>query len=232
MIDFHSHILPGIDDGADTPETAYEMLCMSAQQGVKKIVATPHYYPAEESPEAFLRRREEAVNKLKVYVLQRREHGDKREVPSVYLGAEVYYFPTLGTCESLRRLAFGHDHFLLVEPPMSSWTESMFDEIALAEKNFGVVPVIAHVDRYARLLKDNSLFEEVDSRGFLVQVNASFFTRRETQTFAFELLSDGMIHMLGSDAHDLEYRKPNLADAVTAISRRGLGSCLDHLIAL
>lgn len=232
MTDFHCHCLPGIDDGAESPEIAYEMLCMSAQQGVRTVVATPHFYPTEESPEEFLKRRTEAIKELKAYAHLQREKGDERDLPSLLPGAEVYFFPTLGTCEVLRKLSWGPSHYLLIEPPMAPWTERMYTEIALAQSSLGVVPVIAHADRYARLLRNSALFDELYRRGLTVQVNASFFTRRETAAFALQLLSMGRIRMLGSDAHGTDYRKPNIGEAVQVISRRGLSHCLDGLITL
>ena len=231
MIDFHCHFLPGMDDGAETPEIAYEMLCMSARQGVKAVVATPHFYPSDESPEEFLRRREDAVNRLRIYVHQEREKGDRREVPSVYLGAEVYYFPTIGNCGSIPKLAFGHQHFLLVEPPMAPWSKAMLSEIELISENFDVTPVIAHADRYMRILEDKKIFDLLEEREIPVQVNASFFFRKETADYAMKKLKAGKICLLGSDAHDLEYRPPNMASAVEAVSIKKMKPFFDQMIA-
>ena len=60
MIDFHSHILPGIDDGSKSVEMSIKMLRREAQQGISRVVATPHFYPQTDNPERFLRRRAEA----------------------------------------------------------------------------------------------------------------------------------------------------------------------------
>ena len=64
LIDFHSHILPGIDDGARTPEEALEMLELMAAQGVRRVVSTSHFYPEREEPDSFLARRKKAVEML------------------------------------------------------------------------------------------------------------------------------------------------------------------------
>ena len=88
MIDLHSHILPGMDDGSKNPEESAALLRMLQQQGVTTLAATPHFY-ARETPEAFLKRRQEAVAKLPIM-----EDG-----PRMLLGAEVAYFSGMGNCE-------------------------------------------------------------------------------------------------------------------------------------
>ena len=234
MTDFHIHVLPGIDDGAESPEVSYEMLWRSREQGVDTVVATPHFYPFDESPEEFLRRRRAAADALKNYVADLRKQGKEKvkRLPMIYLAAEVYFFPTLGTCESLELLSFGKERFLLIEPPMTPFTDSMLNEIELARRNFGYLPVIAHVDRYARMLGDYGIFRMVRERGFLVQVNSSFFRLRETAELAVEMLKNGEIAMIGSDAHNLDDRPPNLEEALYVIQRKGAADALENLIAL
>ena len=68
MVDFHSHILPEMDDGSSSPEESLKMLEMSARQGIDHIFATSHFYPDEEDPSSFLRRRAEAYGKLMAYI--------------------------------------------------------------------------------------------------------------------------------------------------------------------
>lgn len=232
MTDFHCHFLPGIDDGAADPETAYEMLRVSSRQGVDTVVATPHYDPAEESPEEFLKKRAASLKRLSEYADARRAAGTDEPLPKLLLGAEVYFFPTISDCESIAGLAFGAGRYLLVEPPMVPWSEAMLDELQLCGENFGLTPVIAHVDRYARLLKDKKLFRRLAERGIPAQVNASFFLYRESAALAVRELKAGRIAFLGSDAHDLEGRRPNLHSAVEAVSaNRRLAPLMDSLIA-
>ena len=64
IIDFHSHVLPGIDDGSKSVEQSIAMLKREAEQGITHVVATPHFYPQEDRPEKFLRRREKAFEKV------------------------------------------------------------------------------------------------------------------------------------------------------------------------
>ena len=89
MIDLHSHILPGMDDGSQSPEETAALLGMLQKQGVTTLAATPHFY-ARETPESFLQRREEAA-----------AHLPCTESPAILLGAEVAYFAGMGSSEAL-----------------------------------------------------------------------------------------------------------------------------------
>ena len=86
VTDFHSHILPGIDDGSASLQESIAMLKMEAEQGIRHVVATPHFYPRHDSPERFLSRRDDAEARL-------REEMEKYPwLPSLEIGAEVYFF--------------------------------------------------------------------------------------------------------------------------------------------
>ena len=226
MTDWHSHILPGMDDGAETPEEAIDMLCMSAEQGVKTIYATSHFYADEEDPETFLRRRNAA------YQLLKDSYGALRNkplLPKVLTGAEVYYFPGMASCEELRPMELTGTGMLLVEPPAAPFSRRMLDEIEAIGRNLGLQPVIAHLDRYCRMLGDPTLFDAVGEREILVQVNASFFIHRDWRDFALRMLEEGRIHMMGSDCHNTEDRAPNLGIAAEIIFENNLQEILAKL---
>ena len=89
VIDFHSHILPGVDDGSKNLEQSLAMLQMEAAQGIKRVVATPHFYAQHDKPEKFLRKREEAQRQLRQLI------SENPGLPELSIGAEVYYFPIL-----------------------------------------------------------------------------------------------------------------------------------------
>jgi len=223
MIDFHSHILPGMDDGADCVETSLAMLRESKRQGVDLICSTSHFYADEEDPRSFLSRRSEAFSRLLAAM------EDPSEYPKILLGAEVLYFPGISVAEEVRELCLEKSPFLLIEPPMMPWSESMLDEVEQCGEALGCVPVIAHIDRYMRMLNDYKLFERVKNRKVLVQVNASFFLHRDTEDFALECLQKGRFHFIGSDCHDMERRCPNLGDAADVIHEAGADGSLIEL---
>ena len=217
MIDFHSHILPGMDDGSSSPEESLAMLEVSAEQGVDEIFATSHFYPDEEDPESFLERRTEAYEELTAFLA---EEAKGITLPRIHLGAEVYYFPGIATCEEIRPLALGETEMLLVEPPVAPFSRAMLDEIEAIGPNLGLTPVIAHLDRYCHLLRDRSLFSLLERREILVQVNASFFLRPSASDFAMKLLREGMFQLLGSDCHNLTERPPNIGPATEKIREK------------
>lgn len=216
MIDFHSHFLPGIDDGADSVRTSLSMLRESRRQGVDLIFATPHFYADEDDPKSFLLRRNEAYARVLSAA-----SSVVDSFPGILLGAEILYFPGMSVADELYELRMGSAPLILIEPPMIPWSDSMLDEIELTGRNLQCIPVIAHVDRYMRILRDNSLFDRLKDRQVLIQVNAGCFIRSASRAAALEHLRDGRIHFIGSDCHNMRERAPNMGEAAEIIARCG-----------
>lgn len=205
MIDFHSHILPNVDDGPERVAVSLDILRQSYLQGVDTIVSTSHFYADEEYPEAFLQRRDRGVRVLRDAML-----ASPEDYPEMVIGAEVLYFPGISDAEEIGSLMIGASNSILIEPPMARWTDSMLDEIAQLGVNFHCTPVIAHVDRYMQLLRDQTLMERVRERNMVVQVNAEYFLNPKTVKSAIRNLKKGNIQLIGSDCHNLGSRPPNL----------------------
>ena len=217
MVDFHTHILPNMDDGADCVETSLKMLRQSFLQGVDVVVSTSHFYANEEYPRDFLLRRKEAFEKLDEAMLMQAE-----VFPKIILGAEILYFPGMSEAEEISELTIGDTNFVLVEPPMAAWTDSMLDEIVRMGKNRNCLPVIAHVDRYMTYLGDKSLISRVQERNMLVQVNADYFLNPATSRKALKHLKQGEIHFVGSDCHNLTNRAQTLGNVRRLAREKGL----------
>ena len=215
MIDFHSHILPGIDDGSDCVETSLAMLRESYRQGVDVICATSHFYADEENPASFLANRAEAYDRLQEAI------GDRPGFPKILLGAEILYFPGISVADEVRNLCMECTPFLLIEPPMMPWSDTMLDEIESCVQSLHCLPVIAHIDGYMRILNDYTLFDRVRDRRLLIQVNASFFLHRSSIDLALSSLEAGDFHFIGSDCHNMENRAPNLGYAAQVIRENG-----------
>jgi len=211
IADFHSHILPGIDDGSRNVKQSLEMLRMEARQGVARVVATPHFYPSHDSPERFLARREAAAQALRGAMAQ--EAG----LPEIELAAEVYYFPGISDSDILSQLTIGGKGCILIEMPPAPWTPQMFRELEWIYTKQDLLPVIAHLDRYISPLGTHGIPARLAELPVMVQANAGFFLRRGTAGFARKLLRRGLIHVLGSDCHDTVERPPNLGPAADAI---------------
>ncbi len=214
VIDFHSHVLPGIDDGSKSVSESIAMLRMEAQQGIRCVAATPHFYAHHDRPERFLEKRQAAE------ALLRAEMARQENMPRLMVGAEVYYFPGMSQSDVLPGLAIGDTGAILVEMPPAPWTEHMYRELADIRSNWGLIPIVAHVDRYISPLRTFGIPERLEELPVLVQANAGFFRNPMTRGLALRLLREDRIQLLGSDCHNLNDRPPNLADAVQVIRKR------------
>lgn len=224
MIDYHCHILPQVDDGPDRLSESLTLLRRSFRQGVEVMVATSHFYANEDYPAHFIERRNAAFLKLREAMLQ-----DTEIYPLIVLGAEVLFFPGISQAEDIERLVIGSGSTILVEPPMATWSDAMLDEIVDLGKNLNCRPVIAHVDRYMRMLKNETLIDRVLERELLVQVNAEYFMDSKTVKSAIRNLKKGKIHLIGSDCHNLTTRGPNLGQARQQAKAYGVESEFNEL---
>ena len=216
MIDFHTHILPEMDDGSRSVEESLSMLRAEQAQGVDTVVLTPHFYPKHESLTRFLQRREESFNRLQAAA------AENWLQPKLLTGAEVYFFRGIAESDILPELAVAGTDLVLVEMPVTKWSEQMLRELGEIHSKTGLIPVVAHVERY---LKDNGrhLSDVLAELPALVQANSSFFLSLGTRRRAMRLLRQGKIHLLGSDCHNMTSRTPNLGVAKEKIIR-ALGS--------
>lgn len=225
IIDFHSHVLPGIDDGSATAEESISMLKMEMEQGIQRVVATPHFYANYDEPEEFLRNRLEAAREL---WKARENHAG---MPKLAVGAEVHFFPGMSHSSLLPHLTIGGKRCILIEMPPSPWTESMYRELENISLKQDLLPIVAHVDRYISRFRTYNIPEYLEELPVLVQANASFFLKNSTRSMALKLLENNQIQLLGSDCHNLSTRKPNLGKAVELIERKLGQKVLDRICA-
>ena len=216
MIDFHTHILPGIDDGSADLEESLGMLRLSAAHDVGLVIATPHFYADEESPARFLRRRARAYQALREGM-----SGQEAILPMVLTGAEIAFFEGISDCgDALAQMKIDGTPLVLVEMPMTQWTDRAVEELGSIYDKTGLIPLVAHIDRFILLQRDRHLAERLRGLPVLIQANASFFLNRRYSRLAFSMLERGGIHLLGSDCHGLAVRRPNLLPAMQAIRDR------------
>ena len=214
ITDFHSHILPHIDDGSRSVKESLQMLRMEAAQGIDCVVATPHFYANHDDPQRFLSRRASSAARL-------REAMDGcGGLPRVLIGAEVHYFHGMSESDILPQLTIGKKGCILIEMPPAPWTPQMYRELEWIYTKQGLIPVIAHVDRYIHPLRTHGINRRLEELPVQVQANASFFLHTGTAAFAMRLLGQDRIHLLGSDCHNLTDRAPNLGGAMQRISRK------------
>lgn len=221
MTDFHSHLLPGIDDGSGSIETTMAMLDMWREQKIDRICATPHFYADRMTPGWFLRRRNTAYNS----VLEAMDPSVK--YPEILLGAEVHFFDGISNSKELPSLCLEGTDLLLLEMPFR-WTERMLREVADIRRR-GIIPVAAHLERYM-VYNSGRMIRRFMDMDLLVQCNAEFFLTRHTSRKALRLLRQKRIHFLGSDAHNNTSRAPDLGAALKLIEKMLGASSVDHLL--
>ena len=210
MIDFHSHILPGIDDGSKNVKMSLQMLSAMRDQGIDTVIATSHFYATQRSPRRFLERREQAWDLLAPEL-----PGDS---PDIILGAEVLYFPGISHMAELPQLCVEGTSILLLEMPFDSWTEYCIREVRELARSGEFTVLLAHIERYY-FKQPVSVWDDFLSEGILMQSNADFFLPFRTRRKALKLLREGRIHLLGTDAHNMASRAPRMAEAVAMIQK-------------
>lgn len=212
MIDLHSHILPGVDDGSKSVKESIELLRMLGDQGVDTVVATPHFYPSEDNLDAFFARRTKGYEKLMLA-------GEGMTLPRVLLGAEVAYFYGISSSSAIDTMRAEGSNLLLLEMPMHPWSDSMVRElITLADKP-NVTLLLAHIERYFPFVRKKTVESLVD-HGILIQANAATFLSPLTARSVLKLMKKGYVHFVASDCHGITKRPPMLKAARDVIAKR------------
>lgn len=203
MTDLHTHILPGMDDGPADPEQTRLLLERQRVMGVKRVALTSHYLCDREPPEAFLARREEAFAAASAVCPAGLE---------LKRGCEVFFSPGLLSAEP-ERLCLEGTNVLLLELPVLQ-KPAFLSEVLTGLRSRGIVPMLAHVERYAYVRRDPALLCQWRELGCLIQLNAA-----DLDGFALKLIKWGLADVIASDAHSLEYRPPNLRRGLDRVSK-------------
>ena len=226
--DIHTHILPHNDDGSSSSAESVDMLKALYAQGVTRVAATPHFKATGDEPQRFLKRRNSSVARLesRIRELCAEDETLAAALPDIYIGAEVAFFNAMSNVLELSDMCLSGTKFLLVEMPFEKWSVAMIDELSELMNKQGIIPIIAHIDRYFGYFNDTMLDKMIEN-GVKVQVNADAFLSIWTRRRALELLSSGKVHFLGSDAHNMDKRAPRIDEAVREIEKRLGSAALD-----
>ncbi len=213
MVDIHSHILPAVDDGARSLDEALEMCRLSAADGIRAMVATPHAHDdihKTHAPE-FLRG--------KVAELNQRLGGQ----PRIHVGCELRFTHDIVNqiCRQKTAPTIADGPYVLVEFPhmvVPPGTERALFELMSHQ----IRPIIAHPERNQMLMHEPEKFYALVENGVLGQADVGSFTgqfgKRVKQT-AERLLEHGLLHIVGSDCHNTRNRLPGMSKAVAAITQ-------------
>ena len=244
MIDFHTHILPGIDDGSRDENMTEAMLSEEQKQGVQLIAATPHFYANRDSVDGFLERRAEALNKAERIRANAAAAGEA--LPELVVGAEVYYFRGMGQAKDIPKLCVTRRQqtpgsgirtetsattpaltdTLLLEMPFEQWDEGVVRDVLDLIRKQRLNIVLAHVERYIEFQKNRKYWDEVMELPLTTQINAGSFLRKSSflrpdkkKKFSVNWLREHPRMILGSDCHNLTSRKPNVGEARKVIAK-------------
>lgn len=210
MVDLHCHILPGVDDGAETTEDALEMARLAAASGVKTVVATPHCNLPRAEEDNF------DTPGLRARFRDFQQAVKAAEIPlTVCPGAEIFCTPALPQLLRERRLlTLADSKYLLMEFYFDESPEFMERCFSEAAKQ-GLVPVIAHPERYEAVYRAPELVLRWFRQGYIIQLNkGSILGRlgRHAQTASRFLLQRGLAHAVASDAHSPHVRTPFMGE--------------------
>ena len=221
MIDFHTHILPGIDDGSKDINMTKDMLLMEKEQGTDLIIATPHFYAHRTRVEEFLMRREHSL--ARVMELKSETPG----LPEIKVGAEVYYFDGIGRAEHLPDLCISGTDILLLEMPFAQWSSDMARTVEDLIRKRKLRIVLAHVERYERFQKDRSAWHRIIEMPLTLQMNAESFIETgswlrpsHAHKMCLRLIEEQENCIIGSDCHDMTERPPNIENARLVIKQK------------
>ena len=214
-LDFHTHILPGTDDGAKDMEVTKRMLQLAHQQGVRTMLATPHSYPGRTPQD------NERVRALCEKVNQEAQKIDSEF--HVFTGNEILYRESiLSELEDGHILTLADSRYLLIEFLPGEHIRRINEGIRqLIHEEY--YPVIAHVEKVGCLMENPDYIKELVDMGCYMQANCEDFLggifNRQSKNLR-GLMEQGLIHFLGSDCHDESVRPPLMEDCIRQLEKK------------
>ena len=223
FVDTHVHLIPGVDDGPADDEALLNMLEVAHRAGTRILVATPHMFLEPYNNTDLI-----AINDIYARMVHRLKdltsRSKKRFVDelAIFVGSENYIsFPFLEAVKEKRVITLNGSRYLLVEFPLLS--DPTYFSRALEqvfENDF--IPIIAHPERNVTVQDRPQIMRRLVDLGLYCQVDAASIVGRwgkTVQKTGVQLLREGMAHLIASDGHRAEYRRPRLDDAFDYLSR-------------
>lgn len=215
FVDIHTHLLPGVDDGAPNMTEALQLVRMAYEHGTRAIILTPHFRGRfkKNTPEILQAVFEELLETV------------KQELPDMelFLGNEAYYEQALPELLVQKRvLTINNTDYCLLEFSPGVLRSQVITGVSEVVR-YGFTPIIAHAERYGILRKSDDLLGEILDMGALIQLNADSIMGKRglvIKLFCNKLLKKGKVHFVATDAHDNKNRPPLLRECFLYINKK------------
>lgn len=213
LTEIHCHLLPGVDDGPDTVREAANLLKRMREDGVRRIIVTPHY-----RPEMF----ETSMQRIGRQYQGMKRLAGKQKI-QLFLGCEFYRSEeSLKLLNRRERPALANSSYVLMEFAPTDVYQTIWNYVSELSVH-GWKPVIAHVERYECCRKDIGLVKELSELGARIQVNAGAVmggNGMRVKRFCRKLMDEDLIDFIASDAHDEKRRQPNLGECARYVTKK------------
>lgn len=213
ILDMHTHIIPGVDDGASNIGEAFDLLRMLKAQGVDAVVATPHFY-------ADMLNLEEYTQKVSELFAALKQGAKTQALPELLLGYEVHYFNNMSGCEELNKLSLNQSRYILIELPYTDINNWILDDIYNIQFNQGFIPIIAHIERYSKFKGFGNLLDMIANSDIQAQLNADSILSGPYKRVSLKLILNGICQYIASDAHSVSKRPPMIFEAYKRIEKK------------
>ena len=211
LLDIHSHILPFVDDGARDLKESLEILAMMKADGITDVIATPHFYPDSDNLYDYKSQIQEAYRFLCAA-------ASDKNLPHIILGSEVLYYRYIGISNSINQLCINGSDYLLLELTDDCITNSFFEDITNLKNKSGIIPIIAHIERYYKAPSFRKLLKFIKNENILTQINAPSLFHPNYRKISEKLIKKGFVTYLATDAHSVDKRPPKMKEALNYIA--------------
>ena len=213
MVDIHTHVLYGVDDGAETLEDSLALLKEAKIQGIDTVYATPHFYTSDVDIESHKSNVENNFNNLLGCI-------NSDAYPNVYLGYEVHYFNNIYKSDQLKELTLNNTEYLLLELDYNDITDKVINNIEEIRWQQGLKPIIAHIERYHNLKGFKKLLSIIDHENIFSQITVSSLLKKDRYyKVSKKLIKKGLVDFLASDMHHIKKRPPLFSKALEQLRK-------------
>jgi protein-tyrosine phosphatase len=209
MTDLHTHLLPGIDDGAGTVVEALELIEALRKQNVSKAVCTPHFDPSTTAMNDFIKQRSRALTAVQNCRI------------TLLCGSETVLHDYLFHYPDLSALCIENTRYILVELPYEKrWNTKNRDMLGTLINHYNVIPILAHAERYPSVFKHAGRIADLIEMGCAIQLNASALIDKKSRRKALNYIRKGYIDVLASDCHNMDNRPPVMEEPFRIICEK------------